>query len=334
MNPLFKLPIHGAFCAPFCGKKQHDLPIQITLKFSPLNLNIDNKVLKHIWSMTDQGERYCSEVNLFKASKVKNNDKNTEDDKYYLQVNCQGNGVFHITKNNITIDWQTEGTGAEHYFQTLAIALNLELNNVLCIHANALAYKNQSIALVAPSRTGKTTLTAAMSAYGFAMMTDDMMALHQNKENEYIIYPSWPIARLWPDSMNDLLKNNKLAKTDEYYQNVHKQFDKKQVNFNDEQNLKFCHQAKKLSTVYFLNRVTNVKAIADITIEKIPPAQAIILLIQNSILGDAYHALNLEKNRIKKLSELVENISFKQVTYSSGMEHLNTVCQAIEQDIQ
>lgn len=328
MNPLFNLPIHGAFCAPFCGNEPHELPIHLTLNFSPLTINFDNKSLKPIWSMTDQGERYVSEVNLYKKPANKANDS------YYLQVNCQGNGTFQISKSNITIDWQAEGTGAEHYFQTLAIALNLELNNILCIHANALAYKNQAIALVAPSRTGKTTLTAAMCAHGFAMMTDDMMALHKNKQDEYIIYPSWPIARLWPDSMNNLLENNKLAKSDEYYQNVHKQFDKKQVNFNDEHSLTFCHQTKKLSTVYFLNRVTHAKNNTDVIIEKIPPAQAIILLIQNSILGDAYQALNLEKNRVKELSTLVENINFKKITYPSGMEHLNAVCQAIEQDIE
>jgi len=329
MNPLFSLPLHGVYCVPFCGQKNNGLPFEITLDFSSVNLD---KALKPIWSMTDVGERYHSEVNLYKElspEKVLEPDEGIES-KYYLEINCQGNGLFEITKNNITIDWQKEGTGADHYFQTLAIALNLELNRVLCIHANALAYKNKAIAIVAPSRTGKTTLTAALSQNGFALMTDDMVALHEVKQG-YEIYPSWPVARMWPDALNDMQPNAR-----EQYKKVHDKFEKRVINIDKAEGFTFCNKPKKLQVIYLLNRLPKQKN-NDTPICEIVPlatAQAIIILLQNSILGSCYRVLNLEESRVHGFSKLLENVSFKQINYISGKEYLVEVGKLIKSDIQ
>lgn len=324
MNSLFSLPLHGVFCVPFCKQNKDELPIKITLAFS--ELAVDSK-LKSIWSMTDAGERYHSEVSLYKKQQHENavgSDKNT----YYLNVNCQGNGLFEISKNSITIDWQEQGTGADHYFQTLAIALNLELNNVLCIHANALAYQNKAIAVVAPSRTGKTTLTAALSKTGFALMTDDMVALHETEQG-YQIYPSWPVARMWPDALNDIQ-----AKANEPYKKVHEKFEKRIVNIEETKGFEFCNQPKKLQVIYLLNRLPNKQNSNTPLCEIVPiaTAQALIVLLQNSILGSCYRALNLEKSRVEALSKLLTKVTFKQINYQSGKEHLAAVSEMIKSD--
>ena len=103
MNPLFKLPLHGVACVPFCGTKQHELPLEITLGFSGFTRD---KTLKPIWSMIDEGERYHSEVNLYKASSHENvsvseratsasvGSNKSINDSYYLTVNCQGKGFI------------------------------------------------------------------------------------------------------------------------------------------------------------------------------------------------------------------------------------------------
>lgn len=365
MNPLFKLPLHGVFSMPFCGEdkpQEHELPIEITLDFNQLNVN---KAWPAIWSMVDAGERYHSEVSLYKSShnnsedsessksieSNKENGNSNNNNNYYLQINCQGSGLFKIAKNSITIDWQAQGTGADHYFQTLAVALNLELNNVLCIHANALAYKDQAIALVAPSRTGKTTLTAALSQNGFALMTDDMVALHEIEQG-YKIYPSWPVARMWPDALNNLQLN-----ASEQHKKVHNKFEKRIVNLQQTKDFNYCNKAKKLQVIYLLNRLPINKSINKSTNENtsssisssietnnenntaiceivpIATAQAIIVLIQNSILGSCYRALNLETARVKAFSKLLENVTFKQINYISGTEHLNEVGKLIKQDL-
>jgi len=323
MNPLFNSPLHGVFCVPFCGVNKQNLPIEISLNFSRFTVD---EALKPLWLMTDKGKRYHSEVSLYNAVE---NDTSENDASYYLKVNCQGKGTFKVSKTAITIDWQTQGTGADHYFQTLAVALNLELNKVLCIHANALAYQDKAIAIVAPSRTGKTTLTAALSQNGFALMTDDMVALHETEQG-YQIYPSWPVARMWPDALNDIPLD-----ANEHYQKVHENFDKRIINLEKTKGLEFCNQPKKLHVIYLLNRLPENSNSNTPVCEIVPiaTAKAIIILLQNSILGSCYRELNLEKSRVKSLSKLLENILFKQINYRSGKEHLSDIGKLIKNDL-
>lgn len=333
MNLLYKIPLHGIACEPFCDRKNHSIVQHINISFSALNLNtfdqtsIENK--KANWVMEDNGERYKSTVSLYIQDQKANNPK------YILKVDCQGKGLFKIDKNNIDISWYNKGTDSAHYFQTIGLALWLELNNVLCIHANALAYKNQAIAFVAPSRTGKTTLTAELCKKEFSVMTDDMMALHQ-QNNEYVVYPSWPIARMWPETLEII--NNK--NTNEL-EKVHQDFAKKIININENSEYNFCEQPKKLKTIYILNRVedttnnseNNNKISTVCNITTLSSAEAVILLIQNSILGSAYKALSLEQQRFIKLTQLVKNVSIKKITYLSGKQYLNTVQEIIINDL-
>jgi hypothetical protein len=278
--------------------------------------------------MEDKGERYQSTVSL-----TINQVETSQLPQYLLKIDCQGKGLFTISKNNIDVSWHNQGTDSAHYFQTIGLALWLELNNILCIHANALAYKEHAIAFVAPSRTGKTTLTAELCKSEFAVMTDDMMALHQ-EDKDYIIYPSWPVARMWPETLEIIDNQN----TDELVK-VHESFAKKIININKDSGFDFCNQAKKLKTIYILKRIEESAEVNSTNsnvcnITTLPSAEAVILLIQNSILGSAYKALLLEQHRFIKLTELVQNLSVKRITYFSGKQYLSTVREVIVNDLK
>ena len=261
MNHLYKLPLHGLACKPYCDLESAKYSVVLESE----KLDLSNKTC--IWQLEDLGERYKTKIELF----VDNTESNISDinltvnkDKLnsneitstwcyktlYLNVDCEGKGVFKVTPQAIKVDW-LEGTEFTHYFQTLVAALWLELNNVACIHANALAYHNKAIALVAPSRTGKSTLTLSLIEHGFKLMTDDMLALHKasNKEcSEKIdVFPSWPVTRMWPDSLSEMI-NIPLENTAK----VHERFSKRIINFNTENSAAFCKETKKLQFFTFL----------------------------------------------------------------------------------
>ena len=160
-------------------------------------------------------------------------------------------------------------------------------------------------------------------------MTDDMIALHEH-EQDYKIYPSWPVVRMWPDALNELPLD-----TNEQYQKVHEKFEKRIVNLEKVKGLNFCNQPKKLHVIYLLNRLPTKQSSNTPLCEIVPiaTAQAIIVLLQNSILGSCYRTLNLEKSRVKGFSKLLENISFKQINYISGTEHLSEVGKLIKNDL-
>jgi hypothetical protein len=346
MNSLFCGPIHGIACVPYCDPQKVKVRHLLNIDVDAVELDM---ALEPIWRMQDEGERYQTNVALYKPDL----------DNLVLKIDCQGSGLFKFKANKLTIDWQEEGTDAAHYFQTLGVALWLELNNVLCIHVNALACGDAAIALMAPSRGGKTTMSAALCQKGFALMTDDMMALHGMQDKEevndcsgYQIYPSWPVARMWPDSLNRLQANTSKAeddadhsKSDEQYEKVHQQFAKRVVNVEKEAGFNFCDSPKKLTAIYVLNRVSPEeyevlrakqqgleKSAGVCHISPVPAAKALILLLQNSILGGAYRALNIEARRLSALAVLLQTVQFKQVTYLSGSEHLEKISMAIKED--
>ncbi|MBU3004327.1 hypothetical protein [Paraglaciecola arctica] len=309
LKDFYSMPLHGVACGALGSKKS--LPYNLSLNFDSI---IEGTLGDKIWSLVDKGERYRTELNLFRSAT-----------SCSLQVNCEGHGVFKFTGNQLTIDWQKLGTGSAHYFQTVGLAVWLELNQVLCIHGNALEYKGQTIGLVAPSGTGKSTLSAKLCESGFSWMTDDMMALHpENNGEQFRVYPSWPIARMWPDSVESELKVSH-----ESLEKVHDGFSKRVVNLQGQ--ISTSNSGQVLKTIYILNRVTDAKTSCEV--KTVTGSRALILLLQNSILGDAYTALGIEINRIATLSKLLDNISVKEITYCNGSHNLNIVRKYILEDL-
>ncbi|WP_339726247.1 hypothetical protein [uncultured Paraglaciecola sp.] len=309
LKDFYSMPLHGVACGVLGSKKS--LPYNLSLNFDSI---IESTLGDKIWSLVDQGERYRTELNLFRSATSSS-----------LQVNCEGQGVFKFTGNQLTIDWQALGTGSSHYFQTVGLAVWLEMSQVLCIHGNALEYNGQAIGLVAPSGTGKSTLSAKLCDSGFSWMTDDMMALHpENNGEQFRVYPSWPIARMWPDSVQTELNVNH-----ELLSKVHDGFSKRVIKL--EGNLSAGDTSQILTTIYVLNRVTDTQKSCEI--KTVKGSRALILLLQNSILGDAYRALGVEQSRMATLSKLLEKITIKEVTYCNGSHNLNIVRNYILEDL-
>jgi hypothetical protein len=189
---LSRNPLHGVTLT-FNGT-QGSTPHQLNAQFAQITPAPQSEA---VWQLVDEGERYQSLITLTHKA-----------ERWQLAVQCEGQGVFELNQNSLTIDWQPGGTGPAHYLQTMGISLFLELNGHLCLHANTLVKNQQAHLFLAPSRTGKSTLTAILTTLGYALTTDDMAALYQTEQQptQYQVYPSWAKVRLWPDSA-ELLKS-------------------------------------------------------------------------------------------------------------------------------
>jgi len=47
------------------------------------------------------------------------------------------------------------------------------------------------------------------------------------------------------------------------------------------------------------------------------------------MLADAYRPLGLERQRLKKLAQVLEAVPLTRIRYPSGLHHLGAVCQRI-----
>jgi len=83
------------------------------------------------------------------------------------------------------------------------LGLLLRLRGVTCLHASAVAFGDHSIAFVGASGTGKSTIAAAFALQGYGTISDDIVALSEEK-GTFQVMPGYPRLCLWPESVRML----------------------------------------------------------------------------------------------------------------------------------
>jgi hypothetical protein len=308
--------LHGVQFGNSGQAHRQALPFSVTLRAAHVNLPEGAAV----WQREDAGERYRSITSL-----------HASDAGYVLSIDCEGRGRFLVTDQQILVDWR-EGTDYVHYLQTLAVALFLELNGVPCVHANAIAVDDEhAIGLLAPSRGGKSTLSHALVMAGARLMTDDMLALHPSTIG-CTVHPARPVLRLWPDSIRNVtsLDETELPR-------VHQRFAKRELSLAAQDCV--ASSPRKLSALLVLDRQSsedgcerdrnNTSEPFESQLELITGSAALVHMLQQSMLADAYSQLGLEQQRVTALSRLLDAIPVYRLRYASGVEHLPAVSQQI-----
>lgn len=265
-----------------------------------------------LWVREDAGARYHSRIALY-----------PHPDGWLLSIDCEGKGRFLVRAAGIDVDWDG-GTPPDHYLQTLGLALWLELRGVVCVHANLVARAGAAIGFVAPSQTGKTTLSSEFVRAGWHLLTDDMAALH-GAADSWSVYPSRPVLRLWPD-----VGRNLHGGAFETCPPVHARFAKRAVTLPAP--VLDPAGAQALRCWYLLARVDDPSA--SFTSALVGPAAAAIALLQNSILGDAFRALGIERQRLGRLAACLAAVPLVQLRYPSGLTHLADLRRYVEQDFR
>ncbi|MCF2949896.1 hypothetical protein L0668_17385 [Paraglaciecola aquimarina] len=351
---LLNTPLHGVQLQnPNLAISQTQSHTQFQLDISIHQTQAPKPNSQAIWTLKDQGERYTTLMELYKTDKG-----------IVLNIECEGRGTFTFTPNHIDVNWQQQGTQFEHYFQSVGIACWLELQHIPCIHANTVTLGDEAYLIIAPSRTGKSTLTTALLNHGFKLMTDDMVAIYPQDSKQYIVYPSWPKIRLWPDSVDALLgpdlesenstksekrltQQSNLARSTEVAPNkpspalknklatserapVHQKFAKSEIKI-DTQDI-WEQSPKKLKAIYFLERQEQPNQL--VKINKLTASTSLMMLLQNSILANAYTGLGLETERLKKLAEMVNILPVYKMEYQTGLKNLAQINTELKKHIQ
>ncbi len=325
---LFEKPLHGVQLIPVTVLPDKTVatkrnPKRFSLKVSTAQAVRLNRA-NCFWRNEQRGERYQSLIEFY--GKAENS---------IVNIACEGSGQMHFSrhqgKSQLHFAWQKEGTEPAHYLQTIGLSYWLERQGVPCIHGNALAYGDKAVAIIAPSQTGKTTLSAALMQVGFALMSDDMMALHRQAE-QWQIYPGWPNLRMWPDSLAQFesregLRLKPLPK-------VHGKFNKCRLNIAAIKPEYFCESKKPLHALYLLNREAPDNAQTKCKISRLKPAQGLMQLLKNSMLADAYRVMGIEENRLEILSPLLQQVPIYTVNYPSGAQYLTPLCELLKQHVQ
>ncbi len=75
---------------------------------------------------------------------------------------------------------------------------------LLPLHASTVKVGRRCVAFTGPSGAGKSTLAAFMSQRGYPLIGDDFCVLSKNTDGAIIVYPRYPLLKLWEDSLKAL----------------------------------------------------------------------------------------------------------------------------------
>lgn len=124
-----------------------------------------------------------------------------------LLLTIPGVARYLITQpGSITID-RAPGASDEDIRTFLlgsALGAILHMRSLLVLHASAVRIGNGAVVFCGRSGDGKSTLAAGLTQRGYSMLSDDVSAVEISATGGSIVYPAFPRARLWQNSVDHL----------------------------------------------------------------------------------------------------------------------------------
>jgi hypothetical protein len=156
-------------------------------------------------------------------------------DENFLRLDyCDGTRFwFDGSRQNVWACWPADSTleNTLSYLLGPVFGLLLRLRGVTCLHASAVAIDDWGIVFVGSEGAGKSTTAAAFARCGYAVLSDDIVALKSESgrppdatasvlphvtmaqnANEFAIVPAYPHLCLWRDSAQALYDETELPR--------------------------------------------------------------------------------------------------------------------------
>jgi len=223
----------------------------------------------------------------------------------------------------ICADWP-DGYSLEDactYLLGPVLAFVLRLRGVTCLHASAVAISNHAIALLGEPHAGKSTTAAFFASCGFAVLSDDVVALVDNGSH-FLVQPGYPRLNLWPDSVSVIFGS------DDALPRITPTWNKRFLALG-QGNFRFETRPLPLSAVYLLS--PRESGASTFRISTIPVSPAMITLVTNTYVN---YLLDSEMRRrdFDVLSRLVTNVPVRSVQAPNDPSRLRGLCEAIAAD--
>jgi hypothetical protein len=218
--------------------------------------------------------------------------------------------------------------------------LLLRLRGVTCLHASAVAFDDSSVVFVGPEGAGKSTTAAAFAKRGYAVLSDDIVALScaSSKvsadralaeaspapgDGVFRVLPAYPHLCLWQDSVNILYGS------EEQLPRLAPDWDKRKLVLGTT-GTRFESRALPLAAIYLFS----ARAWEDAP--RIAPAPLKISLL--SLLANTY-ANNLldaamRAEEFNVLDRLVTSVPVRSLTPHADFGHIEELCALIYSDFQ
>ena len=220
-------------------------------------------------------------------------------------------------------DWP-EGYSLEDaatYLVGPVIGFVLRLKGITPLHASAIAIEDQAIALVGVAGAGKSTTAAAFAHRGYAVLSDDVVPLH-DAQDHFLVAPGYPRVNLWPDSVRALLGS------EDALPRITPTWGKHYLAL-DQNGRRFQSKQLPLGAVYFLGERD-----PDLTapqIEEVAAGEALMTLVANTYVNYLLDR-DMRHREFDLLSRLVAGVPVRRLRPLDDSSGVLAMCDAIAGD--
>lgn len=201
------------------------------------------------------------------------------------------------------------------------LGLMLRLRGVICLHASAVAIGGRSVAFAGSAGAGKSTTAAAFSKLGYAVLSDDIVALEERNGAFYVV-AGHPQVCLWPESAKMLYGSA------EALPRFNPEWEKRRLGLGD-QGTRFESRALLLQVIYLLgdrrpDPAPSVEATAK---------QAVLLDLVANTYANKILDRDMRAREFDVLARLATAVPIRRVFPHSDPNRIRDLCQVIEADI-
>jgi len=214
-----------------------------------------------------------------------------------------------------------------HLFIDQVLPLVLNLRGQDALHATSILTGAGLCAFVGPSGVGKSTLAAAFQLEGYAVLSDDCLAVHEESAG-FVATPAYPGVRLWQDTATALGRHDSLAAPVADYT------PKRRVTISGESNEVF-ERAWPLVRIYALLRPTDGQE--DSTpvpsIEPLPRNTAFLELVASLFRLDPTDREMLAR-QFRFIERILALVAVRRLLLPNALSALPAVRAAIAADLE
>lgn len=258
-------------------------------------------------------------------------------DKIFAQPNWEQN-IYNITFDDGTVylinhqateiwaNWHEDESleSAVTYLKGAILGFILSLRGITCLHAAAVVINGNAVVFMGDSSAGKSTLAATFAKNGFAILSDDIVAI-TTQDDHFMIQPAYPRVRLWSNSVIALYDN---AEALPRIAPLHPTWDKRYLDLT-KLGL-YQSQPLKLSAIYLIGdrQLHNTPRV-----ELMGEKEKMIHLIRNTYASYEFD----QKMQIKDFQvfgEMLKKVTIKKLISHTNTKYLDKLCDVILGDLK
>ena len=238
------------------------------------------------------------------------------DDGTTFVIGADGGQVWATWPATMSLD------DAVYYLMGSVLTFVLRLRGTSCLHGSAFSTHGRVVALLGASGAGKSTTAAAFAERGFAVLTDDVLALEEGC-GHVLAHPGYPRLRLWPDAASFLYGGPvELPR-------LTPNWDKRYIDLLGD-GYAFERQVLPLSAIYVLDERRD--GLTSPLVESLTRSAALLAILRN-VRGDVHVDKEGHRREFDLLGRIVQSVPIRRVTPCTASNPLSMLCDAILGDL-